>query len=190
MDPRKYGPQQRQARLSPLMKAKRRAVGSNQVVNKCPFGCKDHQIDHHGYCYHLVGITDNKKTLEPMELKGGFRQVNGKKRQRIKDGDRLVRITNNWRVYRDVEMPEGEREYLEAAGSAAEVVDVEEDEFTFREKKANPKSRSSEGEEEVEIDDEGDEEVEIEVDSQGGMDERDDPEAKAKSLVYKGGPVE
>jgi hypothetical protein len=33
----------------------------------CPFGCKDHQTDEYGYCFHLLGFTNDKQTFEPVK---------------------------------------------------------------------------------------------------------------------------
>lgn len=147
MDPRKFGPQQRQARHSKLMRAKARASRNNQVVNACPFGCQDSHLDHNGYCFHLVGFSDDAKTMEPMVLEDGNRKVKGKQRQKIKTGDKLVKITTNFRVYRDVKCSEEEKKYIEIAGGNYDEEGPTEDEFTFQ------------GEEEVEqVEEEDDEE--------------------------------
>lgn len=163
MDPRKFGPQQRQARHSKLMRAKARANRNNQVVNACPFRCADHNLDQNGYCYHLVGFSADQKTMEPMELENGIRTVKGKKRQPLKKGDRLVKITTNYRVYRDVECSEEEKKYIEIVGGNHDEHVRDDDEYTY------------DGEEpEVEVESEEEDGEEVEVPSEG----------KAKGLSY------
>lgn len=78
-------------------------------VNACPFGCTMEDLDDNGYCDHLVGFTNDGKTLEPMILdpKTGKRIV----RVPLKDGkpqllpvlkgDQLEPISVSSRVYRD-----------------------------------------------------------------------------------------
>jgi hypothetical protein len=53
--------------LTPLMRAKMNAA-DGVVVNRCPFGCADDQLDQHGYCHHLVGFTvpGDKTRMEGM----------------------------------------------------------------------------------------------------------------------------
>lgn len=185
MDPRKFGPQQRQARHSKLLRAKKKATANNQVVNTCPFGCRDHQIDQNGYCYHLIGTSDDKRTYEPMVLKNGARWTDGRKREKIQDGDHVVRISNNFRVYRDIEMPEGEREYIESAGNAADVPDRDEgDEFVFRSPKKSKKQPV------VEEPEPEDEEVEITTDDEEEVVATGNGEGEATPLKYRGNPVE
>lgn len=168
MDPRKFGPQQRQANHSKLMRAKARAVRNNQVVNACPFGCSDENLDQNGYCYHLVGFSADQKTMEPMVLENGFRVVRGKQRQPLKKGDKLVKITTNYRVYRDVECSEEEKRYIELVGGSHEDSPPNDDEYTFQ---GEEESAEAEAGVEVESEDE-DEEVEVPV------------EGRAKPLSY------
>jgi hypothetical protein len=110
----------RSANYSPLMKAKMKAKNGLKV-NFCPHGCEDHQLDHNGYCRHLVGFTTDKKTYEPMVRKNGVRVVqvplvetgeideDGTKTKvpnppPVPKGAKLVQITHSYRVY--VENPE------------------------------------------------------------------------------------
>jgi hypothetical protein len=148
MDPRKFGPQQRQARQSKLMRAKARANRNNQTVNACPFGCEDHNLDQNGYCYHLVGFSPDGKTMEPMVLENGQRKVKGKLRQPLKKGDKLVKITTNFRVYRDVPCTAEELKYIELAGDQSEARPQDEDEFTFEGEEAEVEEEEDDEEEE------------------------------------------
>lgn len=43
-----------------------RAALSKTAANHCPFGCQAGDLDDHGYCFHLMGFTDDKKTYEPV----------------------------------------------------------------------------------------------------------------------------
>lgn len=101
----KFGPQQRQAKLSPLRKAQLKAH-QGQIVNACPCGCADEDLDDLGYCEHLVGISvpvpPNVKPTH-MELvvadeKGRIR-VLGSQTAPIPAKAKLVRITTSCRVY-------------------------------------------------------------------------------------------
>lgn len=50
--------------LTPLMAAK--AASKGDVVNFCPYGCEDHQLDENGYCGHLIGFVNaGQKYYEP-----------------------------------------------------------------------------------------------------------------------------
>ncbi len=83
-----------------------------QQVNLCPFGCHPDELDECGYCRHLVGFSKGKEMFEPMEevTQGHFvyKRVNGKTPKPILKTDHLERITcNYYRVYRDVDTPDG-----------------------------------------------------------------------------------
>lgn len=99
-DPRIYGPQQRSANLSDLMKAQGKA-SLGEKVNFCPFGCPDHRLDEVGYCRHLIGFSKDQKTVQPMRRrdKDKRRQVFGREVQPIPANSVLVRITCDYRVY-------------------------------------------------------------------------------------------
>lgn len=65
--------------------------------NHCPYGCGLDQLDDMGYCRHLAGFTNDRKTFEPVEKlidrfgrNTGRYMVNGKKRQKVLDSDMLV----------------------------------------------------------------------------------------------------
>lgn len=100
MDPRVSDLRNAKNDLSPLMKARSKSSGG-EVVNFCPFECDDHDLDEQGYCRHMVGITEDKKTYEPVEVRpNGYRFINGLKPEKILKTDQLVRITTCYRVYR------------------------------------------------------------------------------------------
>jgi hypothetical protein len=112
-----------------------------QVVNWCPFGCKDEELSSTGFCYHLIGFTKDKKEYEPLvDVGGGEYRIMIKRDkimlqgyekpdsaghrerrwkwgppqlERCKKGDRFERTTSEWRVYRDVEKPEQEIQELD-----------------------------------------------------------------------------
>lgn len=118
-----HGAQPKGANHSPLMLAKTAANRTGKVANACPFGCAGHELDDFGYCYHLVGFTrplpEGKRPThyEPMEVdptdRMGRKKVDGRQHLALKRGDKLVRTTNSFRVYRDVEPPAG-HERIEA----------------------------------------------------------------------------
>jgi hypothetical protein len=93
--------------LSDLLR-RQRANTIGDKVNVCPFGCRDEELDEHGYCDHLVGFTNDKKVYEAMEWDEihGRRIVRGNKGLKRKDcpqvkgSDILVQISCSWRVYR------------------------------------------------------------------------------------------
>lgn len=99
-DPRMYGPQQRQANHSPLMRALTRK-SQGEVANFCPFGCEDHELDENGWCGHLVGFYNGGNTYEPRIRRKADRRiiVSGKARLPMQKGFKLVRITTTARVY-------------------------------------------------------------------------------------------
>lgn len=103
------GARPKQANLSELMRRKAQAL-AGRVVNMCPHGCEDHELDDHGYCRHLIGFTKpgNPKVFEYFApaLEGDprkLRTVNGADVRPVKKTDQLVRITDCFRVYRDVD---------------------------------------------------------------------------------------
>jgi hypothetical protein len=115
-------PENRVDPRSPLMRAKAKAL-KGQKINVCPFGCTERNLDHNGYCKHVVGFTRDKKTYEPLVLRKGMRVVqvpmvdSGEMEQDdegkmvpimvpdpppLLPGDRICRISDCWRVYRKV----------------------------------------------------------------------------------------
>lgn len=100
-DPRTVGPQQRAANMSELMRAKGKA-SLGEKVNFCPFGCTVEDLDDHGYCDHLVGVTEDGKTMEQMVTdERGRRRTLGTLPAPVPKGAKLVRITTCARVYAD-----------------------------------------------------------------------------------------
>lgn len=100
-DPRTAGPQARRDTRSALMREKALAA-TGEVVNFCPYGCDTTALDERGYCFHLVGFTTNGRVMEPRVVRkdDGRIIVDGKKPQKLKAGDLLVKITTTARVYR------------------------------------------------------------------------------------------
>ncbi len=129
----------KKANLSPLMKAKRGLL-TGQVANLCPFGCSDGHLDDYGYCFHLVGFSNDKKTYEPLVSKNGRRSNEGKKKEQVKKADKLLRITTSYRVYRDVKPSKEE----EARLAAIELPPEEIEEMTEAELEVLAESKSTE----------------------------------------------
>lgn len=110
-----------------------------EIKNHCPYGCES--VDERGYCRHLVGFTNNGKTLEPIiyikdkdgEQTGLVVVRGGKKTQPVEKGDKLVNPThiqkdvqgllhnaNEWvssRVYRDLPIPKEDKRLTATAAS-------------------------------------------------------------------------
>lgn len=98
-DPRTTTVSRREANHSPLMKALSRR-NANGIPNFCPFGCETKNLDDNGYCHHLIGFTNGGSTYEPrMPVGNGRAVVLGSKRQPLKKGMVLVKITTSARVY-------------------------------------------------------------------------------------------
>ena len=100
------------ANYSEFMRKKVELEPKGIRINRCPFGCTVDQLDDHGYCDHLVGFTHEALGAKPggkMEVclppdpgdRRARRRVCGDTIERIKAGDVLDRITNNYRVYRE-----------------------------------------------------------------------------------------
>lgn len=107
----------RKPNYSPLMKAKMKAA-PGEVVNLCQFGCEDHHLDDHGRCCHVVGHCDPRgqkpvagvimyDELGQKPNQYGHRSNTGRVLKTQK-GDKFVRITSSYRVYRDVELTKEE----------------------------------------------------------------------------------
>lgn len=116
-------PENRVDPRSPLMRARSKAL-KGQKINVCPFGCQERNLDHNGYCKHLIGFTRDKKTYEPLVLRKGMRVVqvpmigSGEMEQDdegnmveilipnpppVLPTDKIARISDCWRVYRNVD---------------------------------------------------------------------------------------
>ncbi len=75
---------------------------AEKIKIHCPFGCEAEDCDENGYCQHLVGFSNDTKTLEPLEDQTRFNKedkewqstsymrVNGKKAEKVQDDDVLV----------------------------------------------------------------------------------------------------
>lgn len=99
-DPRLVPPNKRKDPLSPLMQAKQ-AANQGDVVNFCPFGCDDGMLDDTGYCHHLVGFTEDGRTMEPrVRRKEDGRIITTGKKVPLNRGDIKVKVTTCARVYR------------------------------------------------------------------------------------------
>lgn len=100
-DPRSQNPQNRRANHSPLMKALSSRQSINDVINFCPFGCEDHELDEHGYCGHLIGFYSKGTSFEPRvrRKKDGRVIVDGTKPRPMEKGFVRVKITTSARVY-------------------------------------------------------------------------------------------
>lgn len=99
-DPRTMGPMQRRANFSPLMTAlNRRQQG--EIINFCPFGCEESDLDENGYCGHLVGFYNGGDTFEPrVRRKADGRIItDGTNRRPMQKGFVRVKITTSARVY-------------------------------------------------------------------------------------------
>lgn len=112
-----YGPERipSKDRRSKLIRSKEKYAG--HIINACPFGCRDEQLDEQMYCKHLIGFTDmaDSEVFYPMVnrpalVKDG--KVIGSKRHRFVDGDdpkelmpgdKIVTISVSHRVYRNVD---------------------------------------------------------------------------------------
>ncbi len=106
-DARIVPPQDRRQVLTPLMQAKAKAT-TGEKVNFCPHGCTLEDLDDHGYCRHLVGFTNDGKTMEPyVENAMGKKVTLGHTKQPVHKSDHLVPITVSSRVYRDVDAKVG-----------------------------------------------------------------------------------
>lgn len=130
MDPRVAGmanPLNRRDGRSKFFKLQSSLMPGN-VVNACPFGCGDDQLDEKGFCYHMVGFCNSDRDGKPLREyeplcrmrmqspnqpgkivdRGNTLMVLGGKehRQPLQKGDVLVRITNSFRVYRKSMTPE------------------------------------------------------------------------------------
>jgi hypothetical protein len=89
--------------LSPLMRAKAKNP-TGQIINFCPFGCEDIELDDNGYCRHLVGFTNDRKTMEPLieDVARQRRNVHGDRKEPVLRSDKLVQVTVSYRVYRKI----------------------------------------------------------------------------------------
>ena len=98
------------ANYSEFMAKKVKLAAKGINPNACPFGCESHELDARGYCHHLVGFTHEdeplrKKAFEVLmtpdpDDRLRRRSVDGSRIEKIQRTDVLVRITNNYRVYR------------------------------------------------------------------------------------------
>ncbi len=58
-----------------------------EVQNHCPFGCTKGDLDEYGYCVHLVGFTNDKKTIETIKPWKRMNHVTG---EWVETGDKFV----------------------------------------------------------------------------------------------------
>lgn len=99
-------------RRSDYLKAK--AFSGGAVVNTCPYGCEDHQLDDRGFCKHLVGHShpcgeeERPTVFSPLkydrtlsgEIKYDVLVNDGNDIQEVLLSDELVRISVSHMVYR------------------------------------------------------------------------------------------
>lgn len=70
--------------------------------NHCPCGCLLVELDELGYCYHLIGFSNDGRVVEPLQsrlkwspvekdwVEDGAVMVNGRESEQIQEGDILV----------------------------------------------------------------------------------------------------
>lgn len=95
------------------------AARDGSIVNPCPFGCTDEELDEHGRCYHRIGVSADGKTFEReghnkagrLEMKIERRKIKGKLVPVLEKVDKrkhyLIRVTTSFLVYEDRPVPEG-----------------------------------------------------------------------------------
>lgn len=119
-------PAERRDTRSALLKAKAKASGG-VVAEACPYGCKpDDGMDDLGYCRHLVGFSNDQKTYEPLvRMPNGMRRIQLPRNSRGKPlplpekqkGDKFVRISTSYRVYRE-DVPDEDEEEIDETAAA------------------------------------------------------------------------
>lgn len=67
----------------------------SEVKHLCPFGCMDGKVDENGYCRHLVGYTDDRKTVELRTKRvsartGNVHEQTGILTRAAQPGDKLI----------------------------------------------------------------------------------------------------
>jgi hypothetical protein len=113
------GGKAKQANYSDFMRRKVELEPKGKKVNACPFGCLTEELDDRGYCHHLVGFSNEDLGVSPVHPQATprtvmevllppdeddrlrRRKVLGEVRVPVKRSDVLVRVTNNYRVYRE-----------------------------------------------------------------------------------------
>ncbi len=58
-----------------------------EVQNHCPFGCTKGELDEYGYCSHLVGFTNDGKTVETIQP---WKRWDNHKGEWVASGDKFV----------------------------------------------------------------------------------------------------
>ncbi len=106
------------SRLKRLIDQSNGGVGIPGQVEACPFGCGQPEMNELGYCKHLVGFCNHTnlpdgtvrdpqgaviELLEENDARGGHGRIVGPRREPLKVGDYVLRITQSYRVYRDVD---------------------------------------------------------------------------------------
>lgn len=111
------GTRAKSANYSPYMKAIL-AANHGEVINACPFGCQDEELDEHGRCYHRIGVSPDGEHIEPEVIREDGKVVvrpayevrKGKRRPKLELVDKgrheLVRVTTSYLVYENRERPE------------------------------------------------------------------------------------
>lgn len=90
------------ANYSRFMELKMASGTTGKKFNPCLFGCRDHDVDDHGYCHHVIGATvpGRPALMEPIEIdKRGNRVVVGAKRCATPKEAHLERVTTCAWVY-------------------------------------------------------------------------------------------
>lgn len=90
-----------------------KANPGNPVKNLCPFGCADTQLNEHGYCHHLIGWTQDRKTYERRAVRRNGLEITHFRELVTKDMVIVETPRNSDRVYHE------EPELLDAPGTNA-----------------------------------------------------------------------
>lgn len=107
-----YGPHivPKKDKRSKLLRSKEAYAG--HIVNACPFGCADEELDAEEFCRHVVGFTcpDDDTLYQPLQWRPTpkgvpprYRFVDGTQKLPVQPADRLVPISTCSRVYRPIQ---------------------------------------------------------------------------------------
>lgn len=137
-DPRVLSPGQRRSNHSPLLQ-RLMARQTGEIINECPFGCTDEELDERGFCGHLIGFYNGGKTFEPrVRLKDGRIIVDGTKRQPMLRGYIRKKISTTARVYRKEPVKELIPPKNNAVSEVAALMDQEKKLMEFADSMRNP----------------------------------------------------
>lgn len=74
-------------------KTYRELTAAGSLINLCPFGCEDYELDERGYCHHLIGFAIDENAKEGSEMELARQTLKKTNRKGDEEDDKRIKVT-------------------------------------------------------------------------------------------------